>query len=85
MLGRDWSNGDSVPVRPANRFLLQEGEDEQYYLTVGLTTPNLPAGAGERPTEGERLAEVERPQVVARLALTRSSLSSLLAVLHSGL
>lgn len=85
MLGRNWSSGDSVPVRPANRFLLQEGELDQYYLTIGMTTPSLPAGEGERPTEGERLAEVERPQVVARLALTRSSLSSLLAALHSGL
>ena len=85
MLGRDWSGGEDVPVRPANRFLLQEGEHDQSYLTIGLTTPGLPAGEGERPTEGERLAEVERPQVVARVALTRSSISSLLAALHSGL
>ena len=85
MLGTDWSNGDNVPVRPANRFLLQAGDNDQFYLTLGLTTPSLPAGAGERPTEAERLAEVERPHVVARLVLSRSGISSLLAALHSGL
>lgn len=85
MLGRDWSGGDQVPVQAANRFMLQASGNDEYYLTIGLATPKLPDGTGERPTDAERVVEVERPQVIARIALNRSSISSLLAALHSGL
>ena len=85
MLGRDWTDGDGVPVRAANRFLLQAGDADQFYLTIGLAAPTLPQATAERPTVGEQAVETERPQVIARLALNRSSLSSLLSALHSGL
>ena len=81
-----WIGAEDLPILFVNTFVGQvQAEEGAFYLTIGQTLP--PALIGTPQERAEQLEQIAYVPVkpVARLALTRSRMEELVAILQMNL